>query len=194
MSAHVVTCPSCGGNNLDGERRGTTIRVSCRDCAEEWDRAPAPVCPRCASTEIVTDTWDSSCWDDIDAGTWWNTAETDLRCVKCNYTWHTSDRVESGSDTCTAEDLRDWTVAELREQVTQWGLDTTGLRKAELISTILREQDNDDWSEDQLLRMPKTTLNEVARGYGVRVKQRSREAITRLILDAQQEEFNANED
>lgn len=48
-----ITCANCGEDeNLDGERRGETISITCGACGLVWDRDLRPVCPTCGSDEV----------------------------------------------------------------------------------------------------------------------------------------------
>ncbi len=48
-----IACASCGEDeNLDGERDGDKISITCANCGLVWDRDLRPVCTTCGSTEV----------------------------------------------------------------------------------------------------------------------------------------------
>jgi len=49
----AISCPRCGEEDeLDGERDGDTIVVTCGSCRLVWDRDLTPRCPTCDSSEV----------------------------------------------------------------------------------------------------------------------------------------------
>lgn len=48
-----ISCANCGEDeNLDGERDGDTISITCANCGLVWDRDLTPVCDSCGSDEV----------------------------------------------------------------------------------------------------------------------------------------------
>ncbi|MGI9605984.1 MAG: hypothetical protein ACR2P0_07575 [Acidimicrobiales bacterium] len=48
-----ITCAQCGEDeNLDGERRGETIVITCAECGLVWDRNLSPTCKTCGTTDV----------------------------------------------------------------------------------------------------------------------------------------------
>ena len=48
-----IACANCGEDeNLDGERRGEIIEITCASCGLVWDRDLTPSCSRCGTTEV----------------------------------------------------------------------------------------------------------------------------------------------
>lgn len=48
-----IVCANCGEDeNLDGERDGDTISITCASCGLVWDRDLRPVCETCGSDEV----------------------------------------------------------------------------------------------------------------------------------------------
>lgn len=49
----AISCPRCGEEDeLDGERDGDTIVVTCGSCRLVWDRDLTPRCTTCDSSEV----------------------------------------------------------------------------------------------------------------------------------------------
>ena len=47
------TTPACGEQDeLDGERRGDVIAITCATCGTTWNRDPSPRCNRCDSSDV----------------------------------------------------------------------------------------------------------------------------------------------
>ncbi|MCP3935342.1 MAG: hypothetical protein GY708_08220 [Actinomycetia bacterium] len=48
-----IVCPACGEDEeLDGEREGDVIAITCARCETTWHRDPSPRCPRCDSPDV----------------------------------------------------------------------------------------------------------------------------------------------
>ncbi len=48
-----IACANCGEDeNLDGERDGDTISITCASCGLVWDRDLTPICDTCGSDEV----------------------------------------------------------------------------------------------------------------------------------------------
>lgn len=47
-----LICPSCGSEELDGERQGGVILLTCADCATSWKRDLTPRCPKCGGDDL----------------------------------------------------------------------------------------------------------------------------------------------
>lgn len=48
-----ISCSNCGEDeNLDGERSGETITITCGSCGLIWDRDLAPICETCGSDAV----------------------------------------------------------------------------------------------------------------------------------------------
>lgn len=51
--ATLVSCPRCGEEeNLDGERTGEIIVVSCGSCGVQWERDVTPTCATCGTNDV----------------------------------------------------------------------------------------------------------------------------------------------
>ena len=49
----LIACTRCGEDeNLDGERDGETIVITCASCGLVWDRDLTPSCGTCGSTDV----------------------------------------------------------------------------------------------------------------------------------------------
>ncbi len=49
----AIECAQCGEDeNLDGERQGDTIIVTCGSCGLVWDRDLTPKCDECGTTDV----------------------------------------------------------------------------------------------------------------------------------------------
>ena len=48
-----IACANCGEEeNLDGERRGGVIEITCASCGLVWDRDLTPLCRTCGTTDV----------------------------------------------------------------------------------------------------------------------------------------------
>ena len=48
-----ISCANCGEEeNLDGERSGDTIAITCGACGLVWDRDLTPTCTTCGTDEV----------------------------------------------------------------------------------------------------------------------------------------------
>lgn len=48
-----IVCPACGeDDDLDGEREGDVIAITCATCKTKWHRDPSPKCDRCSGTDM----------------------------------------------------------------------------------------------------------------------------------------------
>lgn len=48
-----IACANCGEDeNLDGERDGDMISITCASCGLVWDRDLTPICDTCGSDQV----------------------------------------------------------------------------------------------------------------------------------------------
>ena len=48
-----ISCPVCGeSDDLQGNRTGDRIAVTCGSCGQTWERPVVPVCPQCSGSEL----------------------------------------------------------------------------------------------------------------------------------------------
>lgn len=48
-----IACANCGEEeNLDGDREGETITITCAECGLVWDRDLTPKCTTCGSADV----------------------------------------------------------------------------------------------------------------------------------------------
>jgi hypothetical protein len=91
-----LECPSCGSEDLNGTRasRSGPIAMHCNCCGNDFQRAPTPSCPRCASVDVagrpVSDSW---AFDDAERTgpmAEWSYIQTEqYECQKCHHSWRT---------------------------------------------------------------------------------------------------------
>jgi hypothetical protein len=189
-----VQCPECDSEDIDGRPgSGDAIELTCARCRHTWEREPSHGCPRCGSSDVIDTPWESWEWDDWEAGTRSRIEGSAYRCNKCLNTWEEVG-TEPIDDVLTKDDLAAETVVELRERALDLGLDTAGMKKAALIAAILRDWEQDYYSEDQLNRMPKQALDQVARDFDIAAGGHSVPFLVAAILDRQQQEAAATAD
>ena len=95
----VVTCPECGGSDLDRDRDvrpAHGVGVRCIDCGHHWVRTPRRVCPRCGSGDVESGVVDGWAFDDLDAArddpalaSWSYVDRAVHRCRHCYQEWWT---------------------------------------------------------------------------------------------------------